>query len=153
MSRGRPYLSIYKVRWCKSLHFSPLVRMSDIFSKSSRLTTSYNFSKIEAVPAWGLGAIVRAPHSTGAASIASSTSRTAAATRRNIDRSEPCFVTGRASYTHERAHWVNAVRKNPTRKRKVVSTLWPFTCYRELTIYTGNLPCKPWYCTGRFRFE
>lgn len=42
---------------------------------------------------------------------------------RNIDREEPCFITKSVSYTHERAHWVNAVRNDPIAKEQVVRIL------------------------------
>ena len=44
---------------------------------------------------------------------------------RIIERSEPCFITKRPSYTLERAHWVNAVRNSPNLKVKIVCV--PFT--------------------------
>jgi hypothetical protein len=40
----------------------------------SKLTTTFPLSKLEKVPAWGAPAVVRAPHSAGGMSAASSVS-------------------------------------------------------------------------------
>ena len=88
-----------------------------------KLSTSFAYSKMEAVADFGVDALVR-NHSPGLASQASSNaSTTHRQTRRNIDRSEPCFITKRPSYTLERAHWVNAVRKDRGLKANVVCSL------------------------------
>ena len=38
-----------------------------------------------------------------------------------IDRAEPCLVTGSILYTHERVHWINAVRSDVDKKGEIVS--------------------------------
>ena len=85
-----------------------------------RLATNHPFSKLVEVTKWGVDPILRAPHSLGAASVASTTTRTRSTP---IKRDEPCFITKSSSYAHEKAHWVNAVRNNATLKREIVGGL------------------------------
>lgn len=90
-------------------------------SPNQRLSTTFAYSKVAAVDDFDVAELVR-DHSAGAASQTSSNaSTTARETRRNISRAEPCFITKRPSYTLERAHWVNAVRNDPSRKKLIVS--------------------------------
>ncbi|KAF8148225.1 hypothetical protein B0H34DRAFT_812022 [Crassisporium funariophilum] len=67
--------------------------------KARGLTTSFNLSKTSEVKAWGLDALIPAAHSAGAPSVESHES-TAGIT---------------ACFTHERVHWVNALRYDPWR--------------------------------------
>lgn len=39
-----------------------------------------------------------------------SASSTRLASNRTIDRAEPCFITNVSAYTHQQAHWINAIR-------------------------------------------
>jgi len=94
--------------------------MSAVLPNKPRLTTSYSFSKVPAVESWNTPEITPAPHSNGAESVRSLSTTSRA---RNIDREEPCFVTKSVSFTHERAHWVNAVRNDLITKGQVVRTL------------------------------
>jgi len=73
----------------------------------TKLTTNFPLSKLQEVPAWNAPAVARAPHSAGVKSAASSTRL---ASDRTIDRAEPCFVTKASAYTHQQAHWINAIR-------------------------------------------
>ncbi|KDR74287.1 hypothetical protein GALMADRAFT_574824 [Galerina marginata CBS 339.88] len=51
---------------------------------------------------------------------ASSNARTTArAARRNISRTEPCFITKQSSYALEIAHWVNPVRKDLSHQQMI----------------------------------
>ena len=106
---------------CRSLNrihvFLKISEMSAILQSNKRLTTSYSFYKLPAVAHWNTLAITPAPHSNGASSVSSVSTKSRA---RNIDREEPCFITKSVSYTHERAHWVNAVRKDSVLKEQVV---------------------------------
>ena len=89
---------------------------------AERITTSFPYNMIDSNSDLGLPSLHR-PHSLGKASIQSGltgeTSKREA--KRNIKRSEPCFVTKRISYTLERAHWINAVQNDRHLKAKVVS--------------------------------
>ncbi|KAF8800097.1 hypothetical protein BYT27DRAFT_7200604 [Phlegmacium glaucopus] len=88
-------------------------------SSNRKLSTTFAYNKVVAVHEFDVAELVR-DHSAGAPSQASSdASTTARETRRNISRAECCFITKRPSYTLERAHWVNAVRKDPSRKRTI----------------------------------
>jgi len=73
----------------------------------TKLTTTFPLSKLQQVPAWDAPAVARAPHSAGVKSAASSTRL---ASDRTVDRDEPCFITNVSSYTHQQAHWINAIR-------------------------------------------
>jgi len=64
----------------------------------TKLTTTFSLAKLQAVE--------RAPHSAGAKSAAT----TRGASDRTIDRAEPCFITNVSAYTHQQAHWINAIR-------------------------------------------
>ncbi|KDR72486.1 hypothetical protein GALMADRAFT_142810 [Galerina marginata CBS 339.88] len=93
------------------------LRVLAINSSKERLSTTFAYNKVVAIDAFNVTELVR-NHSAGARSQASSNaSTTARETRRKISRAEPCFITKRPSYTLKRAHWVNAVRKDPARKR------------------------------------
>lgn len=94
--------------------------MSALLPKEKKLTTSFAYNEVEAVDDFNVSALVR-DHSAGAPSQAPST--TARATRRNISREEPCFITKRRCYTLERVHWVKAVKKDPLRKKEIVCCL------------------------------
>ena len=74
------------------------------FAGVSELSTTFSLSKLQAVPEWNAEAVVPAPHTGGAGSAASST-RLA-----TIDRAEPCFITNVSAYTHQQAHFINAIR-------------------------------------------
>ena len=88
---------------------------------NDRISTSFAYNRVEGVADFDVEALVRT-HSAGLRSQTSSiASTTARETRRIISRSEPCFVTKRLSYTLERVHWVNAVRKDPGLKLAIVS--------------------------------
>ena len=63
---------------------------------------------MEAVPAWRAPAVERAPHSAGITPATSSSS--VRQSSRTIERSEPCFVSKTSAYTHQQAHWINAIR-------------------------------------------
>jgi len=70
----------------------------------------------------GLPALVRV-HSCGVPSVASDTtsSSTIRTESRKISRAEPCFVTKQPSYSLEKVHFVNVVRKNKLLKVDIVS--------------------------------
>ena len=117
-------------------------------SNKPRLTTSYSFPKLPAVGRWNTLAITPAPHSNGASSVSSVSTKSRA---RNIDREEPCFITKSVSYTHERAHWVNAVRKDSVLKEQVVrppSNLVPVLVITLIGV--GELIVWQTYCGRRF---
>ena len=73
----------------------------------TKLTTTFSLAKLQEVPAWNARAVGRAPHSAGVKSAANSTRL---ASDRTIDRAEPCFITNASAYTHQQAHWINAIR-------------------------------------------
>jgi hypothetical protein len=89
-----------------------------------KLSTNFSLPKLHSVDAWDAPLVLRVPHSSGAASVASSTS-TNRVEKHNVDRAEPCFITNVSSYVHKRAHWINAIRskaeKNQSFKFKIVS--------------------------------
>jgi len=121
--------------------------MSVLFD--NKLSTSFAYNTVEAVSDFGVDALVR-NHSAGAAS--SNASTTARQTRQNIDRAEPCFITKRPSYTHERAHWVNAVRGNPNLKEKIVCSL-SLRMVLSHSIWTGDIPLRPRHRSLPFQLE
>ena len=90
---------------------------------SGRLTTTFSFSKLEKADDWSLESIGR-DHTNNAASIISAVSTAARAVKLRIQRTEPCFITKRSAFTHECAHWVNPVRKDPKLKQEVVCDLF-----------------------------
>ena len=75
----------------------------------TKLTTTFSLAKLQGVSAWSAQAVERAPHSAGAKSAATFTR---GASDRTIDRAEPCFITNVSAYTHQQAHWINAIRGN-----------------------------------------
>ena len=74
---------------------------------ATKITTTFSLSKLQEIPAWNALEVVRAPHSGGLESAASST-RVGSA--RTIDRAEPCFITNVSAYTHQQTHLINAIR-------------------------------------------
>ncbi|KDR71111.1 hypothetical protein GALMADRAFT_229754 [Galerina marginata CBS 339.88] len=70
-----------------------------------KLGTSFALPTLHPVNAWDAPSVPRAPHSSGAVSVAS----TNGVERRTVDRAEPCFITNDSSYVHEQVYWVNAV--------------------------------------------
>ena len=78
------------------------------FDGICKLSTTIPLSKMEAVPAWRAPAVERAPHSAGITPATSSSS--VRQSSRTIERSEPCFVSKTSAYTHQQAHWINAIR-------------------------------------------
>ena len=78
-------------------------------NRVTKLTTTFSLAKLQEVAAWNAQAVGRAPHSAGAKSAASSTRGASDCT---IDRAEPCFITNASAYTHQQAHWINAIRGN-----------------------------------------
>jgi len=121
--------------------------MSVLFA--NKLSTSFAYNEVEAVPDFGVGALVR-NHSTGA--VSQTPSATARQTRRNIDRAEACFITKRPSYTHETVHWVNAVKKNPDLKEKIVCSL-SLRMVLSHSVRTGAIPLTPRRRSQPFQLE
>ena len=104
---------------------------------SGRLTTTFAYSTVDAVPSFNVPEIPR-DHSLVASSRASSY---ASGTRRLVlEREEPCFITKRPSFSLEIAHWVNAVREDPARKALVVGYM--HTLLSHLNILIRKHPFK-----------
>ncbi|KAF6751357.1 hypothetical protein DFP72DRAFT_1071557 [Ephemerocybe angulata] len=77
-----------------------------------RLSTTFAYKKVKAIPDLGLHALQR-DHSSDAAG--TQTDQPDSEERTN----ESCFVTKRPCYTLERAHFINAVKKRSDEKTKV----------------------------------
>jgi len=91
---------------------------------ATKLTTTFPLAKLQGVPVWNAPAVARAPHSAGVKSAASSTRL---ASDRTIDRAEPCFITNGSAYTHQQAHWINAIRgKDDKHADATVSVVSPY---------------------------
>jgi len=105
---GESEVMFWAIDLYKANPFNLVLPMSVLFA--NKLSTSFAYNEVGAVPDFGVGALVR-NHSAGA--VSQTSSATTRQTRRNIDRAEACFITKRPSYTHETVHWVNAVKKNP----------------------------------------
>jgi hypothetical protein len=91
--------------------------------RDGRISTTFNYNKIKAIPELGLLALTRT-HSGGVPSVhASSITSSIRMESRTISRVEPCFVTKQHTYSVERAHFVNAVRHDEVVKTDVVSHL------------------------------
>lgn len=88
--------------------------------RDGKISTTFNYNKIRAVPELDLPALVR-PHSGGAPSV-SSISTSIRSESRKIGREESCFITKGHAYSLERAHFVNAVRRDENLKADVVSS-------------------------------
>lgn len=91
--------------------------------RNGRISTTFKYAKISGIPELSLGSLEREYsdqdlHSV--ASVSSSASTRAVKERRKISRGEGCFITKQPGYYLERAHWVNAVRKDATLKFEVV---------------------------------
>lgn len=99
-----------------------------ILLADGRISTKCPFSKIEALRTngWNLEEVKTGTHSGGAPSVTSANSSNARTLKSRLQRTEPCFITKRLTVTHERAHWINAIRDDPDTKAIVVSILKPF---------------------------
>lgn len=91
--------------------------------RNGRNSTTFKYPKISGIPELSLGSLEREYsdqdlHSV--ASVSSSASTRAVKERKKISRGEGCFITKQPGYYLERAHWVNAVRKDTTLKFEVV---------------------------------
>ncbi|CAA7269271.1 unnamed protein product [Cyclocybe aegerita] len=96
------------------LHGSPLQSAATMSIFNSRNCLSVApFSNLPAI--YTLPAISRASASVAGSIFASVKS----ATYDVISRDERCLITKSISYTHERAHWVNAARSDADRKEEV----------------------------------
>jgi len=104
---------------------------------SGRLTTTFSFSKLEKADGWSLESIGR-DHTNDAPSITSAVSTTARTVKLRIQRTEPCFITKRSAFTHEGAHWVNPVRKDPKLKEEVVCNLFRGTFSLNADAYNAG---------------
>jgi len=80
------------------------------------------------------------PHSNGATSVRGLFTTSAAW---NVDPEEPCFIAKSVSYTHERVHWVNAVRNDPVVKEQVVRVPFKFLICRYHNLHLRH---KKTYC-------
>ncbi|TFK62510.1 hypothetical protein BDN72DRAFT_848574 [Pluteus cervinus] len=89
---------------------------------AGQVSTTLTFSNLPGVSQWGTGDITRGPNSYGSARTAPSVATTTEGNR-NIARSEPCFITKKLSYTHERMHWVSAARTSSTTKGSIEKSL------------------------------
>jgi len=78
-----------------------------------------------------LPVITRPPGSVSATESVSGSAESA--TSGIIDRNERCLITKSLHCTHERAHWISAVRKDLDRKIEIVSPL------TESTLSTANI--------------
>ncbi len=98
-----------------------------ILLADGRISTKRPFSKIEALrtDGWNLEEVRPGTHSGQALSVTSANSSNARTLKTKLRRTEPCFITKRFTVTHERAHWVNAIRDDPDTKRIVVNILKP----------------------------
>lgn len=88
-----------------------------------------------------LPAIEPLPSSAGGSVASSSESQTSTL----IARDEPCLITKSISYTHERAHWISAVRGNNSLKAEVVGT--SLSCNHRFQHF---FPKGTFYCSTRY---
>jgi hypothetical protein len=91
--------------------------------RNGRISTTFKYAKISGVPELYLESLEREYSDQdlqSVASVSSSASTRAAQELRKISRAEGCFVTKQPGYYLERAHWVNALRKDATLKLEVV---------------------------------
>ena len=90
---------------------------------NGRISTTFKYAAITGVPALSLEPL-ECEYSDNdlqsVASVSSSASTRAVQERRKISRAEGCFITKQPGYHLERAHWVNAVRKDAMLKFEVV---------------------------------
>jgi hypothetical protein len=115
-------------------------RLHTDLNGATKLTTTFSLAKLQEVAAWNAQAVRRAPHSAGAKSATSSTRGTS---DRTIDQAEPCFITNVSAYTHQQAHWINAIRGNDDKHAdatvSVVSTKTdPFNFAPILLVFQSN---------------
>lgn len=80
-----------------------------LYKGSARLSTSFPYTKVNAIEKLDLPAIEH-DHSAGGQSAASSYTRSEREGRQGIPAEEPCFVTRRVGYGLQNVHWANAVR-------------------------------------------
>ena len=89
--------------------------------RDGRISTTFNYNKIKAIPELGLPALKR-QHSADIPSVSSVVSSTADRTEdRKVNRAEPCLITKQHGYSLELAHFINAVRRDPDEKYRIVS--------------------------------
>jgi hypothetical protein len=143
-----------------------------ILLDDGRISTKIPFSKIEALRTngWNLDEVKAGSHSGRALSVTSANSSNARALKTKLHRTEPCFITKRFTVTHERAHWVNAVRDDPYTRRIVVSILKPvsslscsgktgrssyysWNCPRWISLKQHGKPHKPYAQSCAFSFQ
>ncbi|KAJ3502972.1 hypothetical protein NLJ89_g8640 [Agrocybe chaxingu] len=87
-------------------------------TRSARISTTFTYNRVKEIASLNLPALHRT-HSAGDASVASTTPSCTTSEkeeRLHISADEPCFITRKPGYALQKAHWINAVRKNPPEK-------------------------------------
>ncbi|PPQ88808.1 hypothetical protein CVT25_010459, partial [Psilocybe cyanescens] len=90
--------------------------------RNGRISTTFKYAKIIGVSELSLESLDREYSDKdlqSVASVSSAASMKAAQERRKISPAEGCFITKQPGYHLERAHWVNAVRKDASLKFEV----------------------------------
>jgi hypothetical protein len=126
--------------WNLTLTMSKLLRTDGL----TKLTTTFPLTELQAVPEWGAETVLRAPHSGGCSSGASSTSL---GTNRTIDRAEPCFVTNASAYTHHQVHMISRGTSSLADLVVVSKSFIPpaILCSN----FAGKIPYSSGYCLAR----
>ncbi|TEB33676.1 hypothetical protein FA13DRAFT_1812305 [Coprinellus micaceus] len=119
-----------------------------VYKGSARLSTSFPYTKVNAIEKLDLPAIEH-DHSAGGQSAASSCAGSEREGSQGIPAEEPCFVTRRVGYGLQNAHWANAVRGKENKLAK--STIELFLYLLGLVPLQFNLnsasnlsPLDPW---------
>ena len=122
--------------------------------RNGRISTTFKYAKISGVPELSLGSLEREYSDQdlqSVASVSSSASTRAVQEGRKISRGEGCFITKQRGYYLERAHWVNAVRKDAMLKFEVVRLVKIHSqSSNDIKKFdTGNLPQRLRYCSPK----
>jgi hypothetical protein len=120
--------------------------------RNGRISTTFKYAKISGVPELSLLSLDR-EYSDGSyqPTVSGSSAASGAEERRKISRAEGCFITKQPGFHLEKAHWVNAVRKNALLKYEVVRTVieYPSPVFKHVDklFDLGNLPQRFTYCS------
>src|ERR1700678_1116014 len=89
--------------------------------RNGRISTTFKYAKISGVPELSLLSLDRKySDESYQPTVSGSSAASGAEERRKISRAEGCFITKQPGFHLEKAHWVNAVRKNARLKFEVV---------------------------------
>lgn len=122
--------------------------------RNGRISTTFKYAKIIGVSELSLESLDREYSDKdlqSVASVSSAASMKAAQERRKISPAEGCFITKQPGYHLERAHWVNAVRKDASLKFEVVRLMNSFPVFEHVEKFldSGNPPQRLGYCSPK----